>query len=98
MDGGLLLALAPGDRLNFYLRPGVRFRSVDASDEGATTTVFFTAALAVEVFVTRDFSITADQSLEMGFVSPPSGPDHTDFQTQGVPWTRLGFFYYLGAP
>ena len=98
LDGGLLLALAPGDRLNFYLRPGVRFRSVNASDEGATTTVSFTATLSFEVFMTRDFSVTAEQGLVMDFVSPPDGLDHTDFGTLGGPWTRLGFYYYLGAP
>jgi hypothetical protein len=98
LDAGLLMALAPGDRINFYFRPGARFRSVDPSDEGATTTISFTASLNVEVFVTRDFSVTADQGFEMDFVSPPSGPDHTDFAVRGAPWTRLGFFYYLGAP
>jgi len=98
LDGGLLMALAPGDRVNFYFRPGVRFRSENPSDEGATTTIFFTAALTVEVFVTRDFSVTADQGFEMQFVSPPTGPDHTDFDARGAPWTRLGFFYYFGSP
>ncbi len=97
LDGALLFALAPGDRLNLYLRPGARFSSEDVGSNGATTTVSFTLGLTAEVFVTRGFSVSAYQGIRADFVSPPPGrgEDRTDASFDGAPWTAFGFRYYL---
>ena len=96
IDGGWFLALAPGDRTNFFFRPGVRFRS-DDGDEGTVTVVQLNAALAAEFFLSNAFSITTTLGVAVDFTSPPPGHggDSVDAGTFGGPFTGLGFFFYL---
>lgn len=97
VDGGWLFALAPGDRTNVFLRPGVRFLSEDMG-QGTVTTVQLNAALSFEVFLSGSFSITATTGLAFDFASPPpDAPDSVDFTTLGGPFAGLGFFFYLPA-
>ena len=98
LAGGGLLAMAPGDRVNFYLCPGVRFAS-EHGPAGTTTTVGLSLGFSFEVFVTRDFSVTASQRLSLDFVSPPgdgeNSRDRSVIFLSGGSWPRFGFFYYL---
>jgi len=94
LDGGGLIALAPGDRVNFYARPGARFTSENLNGK-TTTTVQLNAAFSFEYFPFRDFSLTASTGLAVDFVSPPDSPDRTSFFVVGDTVTRVGFFFYL---
>ena len=98
-EGALLYVMAPGDRLNFYLRPAAGFLSEERGD-GTYSTVVLSAGFLFEVFLTRDFSVSASQGLAVEFVGPPSGRDsasgnRTSFGLRGGTWPQLGFTYYL---
>jgi hypothetical protein len=99
MDGGALLAMAPGHDVSFFLRPGIRFSSEHRS-AGTFTTVGLSVGFSFQWFVTRDFSLTATQGLRLDLVSPPEDdPGGSDDRTRivlfGEAVPRLGFFYYL---
>ncbi len=99
LDAGILIALAPGDRVNFYLRPGARFASMHPAG-APETTVELNLGFDFEVFVAPDFSVTASQGVALDFVSAgaiSSSPseDHREFNLFGGGWPHLGFVYYL---
>jgi hypothetical protein len=99
LEGGLLLAMAPGHRVSFYLRPGIGFTS-EHRTAGAYSTVGLSVGFSFEWFVTRDFSLTAAQSLRLDLVSPPKGDpagsgDRTRLGVFGSSVPHFGFFYYL---
>jgi len=95
LDGAYLHALAPGEHVNFFLSPGVRFRSVDLGGE-VTTTVRLGAALDVEVFLTDRFAVGARSGLFFETASPAgSAADRVDFGTTTGKWAAAGFHFYL---
>ena len=86
------------DRVNFYIRPGLLFQSLDAGED-TDTRMLLSGSLMFEVFVTDDFSVSAAHGLAVEIYSPGAeGADSmTDFNTFGRNWTNFGFFYYLPA-
>ena len=96
ISGGVPYALVSGDRVNFYVRPGAIFKSIDLGDDTATE-ILLSGSLMFEVFVTDDFSVSASQGFGIDIMDPPEGDSTTDFGTLGNSWTNFGFFYYLPA-
>ena len=84
------------DRVNFYLRPGLLFQSMDQGG-GSDTQMDLTASLMFEVFVTDDFSVSAAHGFGVSIYSPDQGDSMTNFGTFGDNWTNFGFYYYLPA-
>jgi hypothetical protein len=97
LDGGFLYALAPGERVNVFARPGVQFRNLDQED-GSTTTIRLSGALDVEVFVTERMSLGARAGVRIQTTSPPEGPNRTDFGTRHDRFAEAGFHFYLDNP
>ena len=99
LEGAGLVALAPGDNLNAFARPGASFTS-ESGPGGTTSTVQLNLALQIEYFLSPGFSLTASTGLTLDFESGPlqadgSSPDRTRFRTEGGTLTRVGFFFYL---
>jgi len=96
LDGGFLYALAPGQRVNFFLRPGVQFRNLSA-ENGTTSTIRLSGAFEAEFFLTQSLSLGARTGVFVDSVSPAgSGGDRADGGTYRGFVTEAGFHFYLG--
>lgn len=81
---------AAADRVNFLIRPGIKFSSFETY-----TQIELSGALEFEVFVTDDFSVSAAHGVAIDMTSPDEGDSATDFGLFGNNWTGFGFHYYL---
>lgn len=94
LDGAFLYALAPGERVNAFLRLGTQFRNVDRP-AGSTSTVQFSGALEYEVFLNNSIGILARAGVFLDLTSPPSGNDRASFGTRSGMLTSAGIHYYF---
>ena len=98
LEGAFLYSLAPGERVNFFLRPGVRFANEHA-DRGSTSTVGLSGALEFEFFLSGSFSLGARAGLFVDAVSPPApASNRTSWGLDSGLVTEAGFHFYLPRP
>jgi hypothetical protein len=81
---------AAADRVNFLIRPGIQFTSLEAG-----TIIELSGALEFEVFVTDDFTVSAAHGIAIDMNSPDVGDSSTNFGLFGNNWTAFGFHYYM---
>jgi len=93
LEGGFLYSLAPGERVNFFLRPGLGFQSA-ARDSLTLTTVSFSLSTELEFFATQDLSFSAGVGVSLASVSG-SGDSTTRISTFRDLWGRAAVQYYL---
>ena len=96
ISGGLPINIIDvGERVNFNFLPWVQYANLDFGDEtGSLMTIL--AALEFELFVTKDFSVSASHGVGFDMYSPPGdGDSETDISTFGENVTQFGVHYYL---
>jgi hypothetical protein len=83
---------AAGDRVNFLIRPGLKYSSFETYSQ-----IELSGALEFEVFVTDDFSVSAAHGIAIDMTNPDDEnlDSTTDFGLFGNNWTSFGFHYYL---
>ena len=100
----------PGDRANFFIRPGFQFAQLDDRVYGSGgldekwTVMQFTIAPGAEVFFGEHFSLEAAHGIAIEMLSYPddedaygslAGESETNFYSFGAGVSYLGFHFYF---
>ena len=96
VSGGLPINLITvGDRVNLHLLPWVQYTNLDNVVGDSDSQFDIVVALEMEVFVTKDLSLSASHGVDFSLYSPAVGDSETDINTFGENVTEFGFHYYL---
>ena len=108
VEGGVPIRIKSWDRVHFLFRPGIEFMSeqvfagLEADgeiDKENNTTLLLKGELEFEVFIARNFSVSASHGIAIENFDPAGeGDSSTDFTTTGGEFTRVGFHAYLFGP
>ena len=107
-EAGVPYVVYPGDRANFFVRPGVVFGQLDdrvygtgALDE-TWTQITISATLGAEVFFGEQFSLEAGHGIAIDMLSVPDavgaprgGETETTIRSFDASVTYLGFHFYF---
>jgi len=104
-DAGLLYVVFPTERANFFVRPGIMYKSEDMAiptgndsetEFDAQTTFSGSFTLGGELFFGDNFSLSAGHGLRFMSISPAGdGDSQTKFETFGSSITNIGFHFYF---
>lgn len=103
-DLGLPIVLKKFDRVNFILRPGFQYSSIEDKDESVVpadvvkfTSTGISGTLEAEWMVADNLSISAAHGVAWGTIKSDTTPEFklTSFGTTGSNFTQLGFNIYL---
>ena len=105
IEGGVPIILKSWDRVHFMVRPGIEYMSeqvpagVEANGDikkENDTTLLIKGELEAEVFLAKNFSVSASHGIAIENFNPAGeGDSTTDFTTTGGEFTRVGFHAYL---
>jgi hypothetical protein len=103
--GAPIVLAGMGDETNFYIRPGIDYRSIPnpilggpAPNPDNDETIFgITGQLGVEHWFAKRFSVQVAEGVAFYNVDPGVGSSHTVFQTQAFGISNIGFHYYFGG-
>lgn len=104
LDAGVPLSLKRWNNVNFILRPGAQFGSLEEKDESAPPAVTTTWTMAgasldleVEWMVAEKVSVSAAHGIGWHQMKDDFTPEskYTAFGTSGSDFTQLGFHVYL---
>lgn len=107
LDFGVPIALKSWEPVRLLFRPGILLESQEVQatsppDPFATddeTTFVVSAELEAEVFIVKNFSVSASHGIAFSSVDPAGGGEsETSFGTTGFNFTNIGFhIYFFGA-
>ena len=99
LDAGVPYVLVSTDQANFFIRPGVLFKSEpnESSPDDNATTIGISGSLGVEYFLTKRFSVQAAHGLIFTSYDPGiKGSDSsTQFYTEEFGISHIGFHFYF---
>jgi hypothetical protein len=104
IEMGVPIVLKNWDKLHMLFRPGFQYQSQEEQvtspptpfNSDSETTFSVTAEIEVEVFLVKNFSVSASQGLGFFSVSPAGGGDNvTSLGTLGNNFTQIGFHLYF---
>lgn len=96
LEGAYLLALAPGERTNVFLRPGIRFANLSIRGDSSTR-IGIDIAVDVEHFLADRVSVSARSGFRYDSLSAPDrSSDRDTFRTIGDLLLEGGVHLYLG--
>ena len=108
-EAGFPYVVFPGDRANFFIRPGVVLGILDDRVYGTVTEdgngldetwtqITFSLTPGAEVFFGEHFSLEAGHGIQIQITTPPdaiSDESFTDIKTFDASVTYLGFHFYF---
>ncbi len=102
LDFGVPIMLKSWDQLHFIVRPGLLYESQEViTDNGPPvitdndTMLQFGAELEAELFLERNFSVSAAQGIAIVNTDFAGGPSVSDWSTTGGNFSHVGFHVYL---
>ncbi len=100
LEAGAPFKFKSWEKVNVLLRPGIAFTSQDVfvakGDTDSATTFSIMGEIEGELFLAKNFSISASHGLSIDIYSPPGdGDSATNFGTFGNGITQVGFHMYI---
>jgi hypothetical protein len=104
VEAGVPFVVFPGDRANFFVRPGGQIAILDDRAYGTGqldetwTVITLSLTPGAEVFFGEHFSLEAGHGVALTITSPPdavSSESFTDINTFDASVTYLGFHFYF---